>query len=240
MANLEKPIAGKRQTNALAGKKAAPSTQRYLDIAEIKEDVVIMKDGTVRAVLLVSSINFALKSEDEQDAIISHYVGFLNSIDFPLQIVIQSRKLNIDDYLARLQAQEVRQQNELLRSQIVDYRNFIKELVTLGQIMQKQFFVIVQYNPLSDLQKSFWKRVKESISPVLSMKLADERFQNRKKGLMTRVNNILGGLSGMGLNAVMLDTQGLIELYYRVYNPELLQTEKMPDIGSVNIAEDMT
>ena len=90
------------QSKKLAGSKPGASTQKYLDIAEIRDDVVVMKDGTLRAVLLASSINFALKSEEEQEALISAYAGFLNTLEFPLQVVIQSRKLNIDNYIERL------------------------------------------------------------------------------------------------------------------------------------------
>ena len=116
------------QFKKTAHKKGVP-VQHYLDIAEIKEDVVILKDGTLRAVLAVSSLNFALKSENEQNALISAYAQFLNSLDYPLQIVIQSRKLNIDEYLLRLRRAEKNQSNGLLKIQITDYLSFIKELV---------------------------------------------------------------------------------------------------------------
>jgi hypothetical protein len=127
------------KSKKLANKKVSISTQQYLDIAEIKNDSVALKDGTLRAVLLVSSINFALKSEDEQNASISAYVSFLNALDFPLQIVIQSRKLNIDVYLEQLAQRERMLSNELLRAQISDYREYVKELVELGEIMSKRF-----------------------------------------------------------------------------------------------------
>src|SRR3989344_107141 len=105
----------------LSNKKTSTSTQAYLDIAEIKDNAVILKDGSIRAVLLASSVNFALKSEDEQNAIIQGYISFLNSLDFPLQIVVQSRKLNIDQYLEDLKQKEQSQTNELLRTQISEY-----------------------------------------------------------------------------------------------------------------------
>ena len=124
-------------TNKLAGKKITSSTQQYLDIAEFREDTVIMRDGTLRAVLLVASINFALKSEDEQNAIIAAYVGFLNNLDFPLQIVIQSRELNIDNYLSFLKQKEKEQTNELLKIQTAEYLQYVGELISLGKIMNK-------------------------------------------------------------------------------------------------------
>src|SRR3990167_11360403 len=114
------------QKNQLAKPKPGQPTQRFLDIAEIREDVVVMKDGTLRAALMVSSINFALKSEDEQQAIIQGYMQFLNGLEHPLQIVVQSRRMNIDGYLERLKAQEDTIANELLKTQIRDYTSFIK------------------------------------------------------------------------------------------------------------------
>lgn len=228
------------QSKKLAGSKPGPATQRYLDISEIKEDVVIMKDGTLRAVLLVASINFALKSEDEQQAIIQAYVAFLNALEFPLQIVIQSRRLNVDGYLDRLRENEKNQTNELLRMQIADYRNFVKELVEIGQIMQKQFFVVVPYNPASDVKKSFMSRLQESFTPALSVKLAEEKFRQRKNDITSRVGHIQSALGSMGLKAVQLDTQSLIELYYRVYNPELLDTQKMTDAEKLRVSDEIT
>src|SRR3989338_10228561 len=109
------------KSKKLAGKKIQVSTQQYLDIAEIKEDTVVMNDGTLRAVLLVSSINFSLKSEEEQNAIVAAYIGFLNFLEFPLQIIIQSRQLDVDGYLERLKKIEKEQTNELLRLQTAEY-----------------------------------------------------------------------------------------------------------------------
>lgn len=225
------------QSKKLAGAKAGPATQRHLDIAEVKEDVVVMKDGTMRAVLLVASINFALKSEDEQNAIISQYVSFLNSLEFPLQIVVQSRRLNIDKYIERLKEGERAQANELLRIQIADYRAFVQELVSLGQIMQKQFFVVVPYNPASDKAKGFFARFQDSFMPALSVKLAEDRFRERKNSLQLRADHIIGNLSSMGLKAIQLDTQSLVELYYKVYNPELFDTEKMVDAEKLRVSD---
>ncbi|OGM00155.1 hypothetical protein A2480_03600 [Candidatus Uhrbacteria bacterium RIFOXYC2_FULL_47_19] len=225
------------QSKKLAGAKAGPSTKKFLDFNEVKEDVVVMKDGTLRAVLMVSSINFALKSEDEQNAIIQQYISFMNALESPIQIVVQSRRLNIEDYLERLKLSEREQKNDLLRMQITDYRAFVGELIDLGQIMQKQFFVVVPYNPMSDKRKNFWTQMTEVLTPALSVRLAEERFQQRKRDLMNRVNSTVANLSSMGLKAVMLNTQQLIELYYRAYNPELIDTEKLDDMENMRVAE---
>jgi hypothetical protein len=196
-----------------------------------------MKDGTLRAVLLVSSINFALKNEDEQNAIISSYVSFLNSLEYPLQVVVQSRKLYIKPYLDKLLAQERLQTNELLRAQIADYRSFVTELISLGEIMSKQFFVVVPYDPVSNHQKSFWARVSEVLNPATAVHLKGKKFEERKYDLDMRVRQIESGLGSMGLTVVRLDTQALIELYYSTYNPDIALTEHLPALTDLQVEE---
>ncbi len=225
------------QSKKLAGTKPGPPTQQYLDIAEIKDDTVVLKDGTLRAVLLASSINFALKSEDEQNAIISAYMSFLNSFDFPLQIVIQSRKLEIEAYLEKLKKMEKEQVNDLLRMQIGEYRQYVAELVQLGDIMSKKFYIVVPYNPLSDQKKGFISRFMELFSSAVIVRLERERFLKRKKVLMQRVQQIQMGLSSMGIKTAVLDTQSLIELYYNMYNPQTAEQEKMADLNKLRVEE---
>jgi type IV secretory pathway VirB4 component len=223
------------QSKKLAGSKPGVPTQRYLDIAEIKEDVVVLKDGTLRAVLLVSSINFSLKSVDEQNAIVQAYMQFLNGLEFPIQVVIQSRRMNIDDYLSKLKEAERTQANELLRRQISDYRDYVKQLVDLGEIMQKRFYVVVPLDPSTDKQKGFFARMSEILTPSVAIRLSEDRFRRNKDTLMLRVNQVLSGLQSMSLNAVMLDTQSLIELYYTVYNPELFESQRMTETGKLQL-----
>lgn len=223
--------------NNVVKPKIGPPTQRYLDIAEIREEVVIMKDGTLRAVMLVSSINFALKSEDEQQATVQGYMQFLNSLEHPIQVVIQSRRMNIDGYMAQLQKQEDTISNELLRSQIRDYMSFVRELVELGEIMQKQFFVIVPFDPGEDgdKRKGFISRLSSSLSPAKILKLNSKQFKERKDTLMQRLANVSSGLQSMGLQTAILDTQGLIELYYTCYNPQVLDTQKLTDLSKLQV-----
>lgn len=222
--------------NKLAKPKAGPSTQRYLDIAEIREDVVVMKDGTLRAVLMVSSINFALKSEDEQQATIQGYMQFLNSLDHPLQVVIQSRKMNVDNYINKLKQQEETISNELLKAQIRDYMSFVQELVELGEIMQKRFFAVVPLDPSeTGTGQSFMQRLQGALSPASIIKLNAKQFSDRRDKLLQRVSNVASGLESMGLQVAMLDTQGLIEIYYNAYNPELEDTQKLADIEKLQV-----
>lgn len=220
----------------ITNKKIA-STQEFLDIQEIRDDVIILKDGTLRAVLLVSSINFALKGEDEQNAIIQAYVSFLNNLEYYLQIVIQSRRLDIDRYLERLKNREKELTNELLRMQIADYRKYVNELLELGEIMSKKFFIIIPYNPLSDKKKNFFSRLLETFTAPKLIKLKTERFLHQRNELIKRVEIIIGSLNSMSLSAVLLDTQGLIELFYNTYNPETSQQEKLEDVGQLRIEE---
>lgn len=223
------------QSKKLAGAKPGAATQRFLDIAEIKEDVVILKDGTMRAVLICSSINFALKSEDEQQAIIQAYMRFLNALDFPIQILVQSRRLNIDPYLLKLKHLEQGQTNDLLRAQIAEYHTFVSELVSLGDIMSKRFYAVIPYDPLSNKRKSWFSRMKEIFTPVMTMRVKDERFKSRREDLFQRVNMVSNLLLGMGIKPTLVDTQGLIELYYTVYNPKLYDVQKMKPIGELQV-----
>ncbi|MBI2098944.1 hypothetical protein HYT45_00835 [Candidatus Uhrbacteria bacterium] len=225
------------QNPKIVSSRPTTATQRYLDISEIKDDAVILKDGSLRVVLICSSINFALKSEDEQNALISAYVGFLNSLDFPIQVVVQSRRLNIEDYIERLKAVEKQQKNELLRVQIADYRTFIAELVSLGQIMSKRFYAVVPYSPLGNKRKGFFARFSEALSPALSVKLREERFQEKKKDMMLRVNQVISGLASMSVQAVQLDSQGLIELYYNVYNPDIFESQPLAELGQLRVEQ---
>ena len=223
--------------NKLAGNKPKASTQQYLDIAEIRDNLVILRDGTVRATLLVSSINFALKGEDEQNALIQAYIGFLNSLDFPLQIVIQSRYLNIDRYLEKLNNLEKEQTNELLRMQIADYKDFLQELLDLGKIMTKKFYVVVPVMGLKKAKKKFWERLTESFQPAVSVTMSRKRFVRFQEEVGERVDFVSGSLGSMGMKALQLDTQSLIELYYNTYNPEIVDAQKLVDINKLRMED---
>lgn len=211
------------------------STQRYLKIADIKKDTVIMKDGTLRGILMVSSINFALKSEDEQEAIISGYVSFLNNLDFPIQVVVQSRELNIANYLQSMRKKANEQTNELLKNQTLQYVDYVGQLVSLGKIMNKHFYIVIPYNPISDKRKGFWQSLLEAFRPIDVINLKEERFIHLKKQLTERIDSVTNGLSSMGLNVALLDTQGLIELFYNAYNQETAANEPLDSVEKINI-----
>jgi hypothetical protein len=219
--------------------KSTPATQAYMTISSVRDDAVIMKDGTLRAVLLVSSINFALKSEDEQNAIISGYVSFLNSLDNQIQIVVQSRKLNLEAYLENIAKAEQSQSNDLLKLQTAEYRKYITELVELGDIMTKRFYVVVYYDPATNNKRGFWQRAGDVVSPTKMISLNQKEFSKRHKELFTKVDKIVSGLSSMGLRASILNTQSLIELYYNTYNPTLAQNQKIADVSKLKVEKEL-
>jgi len=221
--------------NKAVKNKISTSTQEYLDIAEIKDNTVIMKDGTLRCVLLVSSINFALKSEDEQNAVIDSYVRFLNNLNFTLQIVVQSRELDINNYLEYLQGKEKEQTNKLLKAQTGEYIDYIKELTSLGKIMNKRFYVVVPYDPSTDKHKSFFSSFKDAIRPASTIILKEKIFARYQEMLDRRVESVVSGLESMGVAVERLDTQGLIELYYKTYNPETAKNQSLADVKKLRV-----
>ena len=127
--------------------KPEHSTQEHLDIAEIHDEIVFLKDGSMRMIMMAGSINFALKSEKEQNAIIQRYQGFLNSLTFPIQILMQSRKLDLEKYLTKLEKRLMEETNELIQLQTSDYIAYVRKLITIANIMEKKFFIVIPFTP---------------------------------------------------------------------------------------------
>jgi hypothetical protein len=220
-----------------AKRSSIPSTQKYLNVSEVRDNTIVMDDGTLRSIVMVSSINFALKNEDEQNAIIGAYVSFLNNLGFPLELVIHSRELNIESYLNDLKAREKAQTNELLKAQTAEYIDYVAELVSLGKIMNKRFYVVISYNPMSDDKKGFMARVGEIFSPSSILKMKQDKFDRLKKELDRRVDSVVSGLASIGLNVVELDTQALIEMLYNIYNPEVSPNQPLKDVNTMRVAQ---
>ena len=195
------------------------STQKNLAISRFKDGVVILKNGGMRIVLMVSAVNFALKNQEEQNAIISGYQSFLNSLSFPLQIVIQSRKLDLTNYLKNLEQKTETQRSELLRAQMNSYIDFVRRLIGVANIMDKQFYVIVPYEPSPIKSSSVLDKVRGIFvkeSPGQTIKTAD--FEEAKKELQQRAGLVASGLGALGLRVIQLNTQELTELFYTSYN----------------------
>lgn len=212
----------------MAKKTHPPSTQKHLNIAQIRDSVVILKDGTLRSVCAVSAVNFALKSQKEQDALIYQFQSFINSLTTPIQVVVQSRQLELNSYLQDLSDRAQAQTNELLQFQMVDYIDFVSRLITLANIMEKRFYVVVPHNT-----------VKSGSSGLLDIFLggrkttphySQQQFEHYQGELLQLTNVVISGLASIGLRAVQLNTQELVEFYYSIYNPEEAVEEKLVDV----------
>lgn len=205
------------------------STQEYLEIAEIREGIVILRDGSMRIVLLASAINFALKSEKEQNALIFQYQNFLNSLTFPIQIVMQSRKIDLAPYLTKLEERLDLEENELLQIQINDYMQFINRLIKIANIMDKKFFVVIPFTPPGLQKRTLFDKILHP-SRLTVMEISETEFKSYKEELAERANIVLNGLSALGIRTATLDTQQVVELLYATYNPEEASKERLTQI----------
>ncbi|MDP3769424.1 MAG: hypothetical protein U1A25_03190 [Candidatus Sungbacteria bacterium] len=211
------------------------SAKKFLAIDTIREDVIVLKQGGLRVVLMCSSLNFALKSTDEQDAIIFQYQNFLNSLDFPVQFVINSRKLNISPYIDSLRSRQKDEDNELLKIQINEYIDFISSFVETTNIMSKTFYVVVPFTPSVFEKKGFGS----GLFNILSFKSAPTEsdagpFEEQKNQLWQRVDSVITGLRRFGIRSAPLNTEELIELFYGLYNPS--EFEKTANPGEIKQA----
>ncbi len=190
------------------------ATQDFVPIRDVRDDVVILKNGQMCKILLASSINFALKSRDEQQAILFQFQNFLNTLDFSLQIYVQSRRLNIEPYIATLKALEPIQYNDLMKVQLREYIEFIRTFTTEVDVMSKNFFVVVPYTPPKlDFKKSF--------TSILSQGKVIETntFEEQRLQLEQRQSVVEQGLNRIGVRTIPLKDDELVELFYHIYNP---------------------
>ncbi len=219
------------------GQNKGLSTLKYVDIKTIKDGVVVLNGGSLRAVLLVSSVNFDLKSSDEQMAIIGAYQNFLNSLDFPIQIVVSSRKLNIGPYTDILKEKAREQRNELLKIQIVEYREFITNLSEVTNIMSKYFYLVVPFAPVEDKNGGVLDKISKAMHPAENITEHEELFETYKNQLWQRVDHVAAALGGTGLHFTTLNTDELIELYYGMYNPSEYAHIEIKDITKSEVQQ---
>lgn len=205
-----------------AQKSKSAAAQEFLPIDSVRDGVVVLKGGQgLRAVLMVSALNFALKSEEEQDALVFQYENFLNSLDFPLQFVVQSRRLNIRPYLDVLAARQKEEGNELLKVQIGEYAEFVKSFVEMTSIVTKTFLAVVPFMPsVAERQRGLM----QSLTSIFGTKKAgpkesDGEFGQWKMQLQQRIDAVSVALRRLGLRVAQLNTEELIELFYGLYNP---------------------
>jgi type IV secretory pathway VirB4 component len=211
------------------------STQSTLLISEIKDGVVVMRDGSLRAVVLGSAINFDLMSTAEQESVEYSYQSFLNSLHFPVQIVIKSQKIDLTSYLEKLQGLRGEQSNDLLGALMDDYIANIKALVEEVNIMDKQFYVVVPYFPPSVISQNanLVTGVKAAFTPTPEITVSEEEFHKSKQELSQRIALVSSGMSQMGIRAIALGTQELVDLYYMWYNPEVAANQKLIDVAQL-------
>ena len=199
----------------MPNQKAA--TQNFVPIKDIRENVVIKRNGEMLMVVLASSVNFALKSLDEQRAILQQFQNFLNTIDFSLQIYVQSRKLNIEPYLEILEGLNKKQDNDLMRIQLQEYIGFITKFTGEYDVMSKSFFVVIPYSPTKlNVSKGFSKFLGGSGSSASN---TDQQFEEHRLQLEQRTAMVVQGLAGVGVRTMTLQKDDLVELYYHLYNP---------------------
>lgn len=205
------------------------STQQFVDIREVKKGVVHLKRGGIRRILAVSGVNFDLKSPKEQDQILHAFQGFLNTLDFSIQIFIHSRKVNVASYLQKMEERRLLETNELLKIQIADYIEFVRSFVADNPIITKTFFVVVPYDvpTLSGVSPRGFLGMFRKSSPA-SVE-TDQRVEHEKKifQLEQRVDEVMSGLAGMGIEAHPLEDEEITELFYNLYNPGLVEKKNL-------------
>ncbi len=216
--------------------KSNKSTQNTLLISEIQDGMVVMKDGSLRGVIMGSAINFDLMSAQEQESVEFAYQGFLNSLHFPIQIIIKSERIDINGYLEKLQGLRAEQPNELLGTLMDDYITNIKSLIEEVNIMDKRFYVVVPYFPPLIEQKkiSVIEGLKSAFTPTPNIVVSEEDFHKSKEEISARMSLVANGLSQLGVRAVSLGSQELVDLYYSWYNPDVAANQKLIDASQLS------
>lgn len=212
------------------------STQRYLPFSQIRENIIIMKDDSARLVMKCSAINFLLKNIDEQDSIIISFQRFLNSLDSPIQILVRSKKLDIDSYLNNLNDKAIKQKNPLLQNQTYEYIEYLRKLIEVAQIMKKEFYIIIPFDEsenksvkddsLAWVFKTFWQSI-NWWQDLLKLKSQIRNFNKMKKWLIARSNAIKTWLENVWLKADILEKKELVSFLTEYYNPSLDSLVKM-------------
>lgn len=216
------------------------STQNSLQIAEIRDGIVIMNDGSFRSVVMVKSINFDLMSTQEQEAVEYSYQGFLNSLYFPIQIFIRTQKVDLQPYIDRLDKIRTEHDNMLLAMLMEDYINYIDQLSEQTNIMDKKFYIVVPFFPVDDIQKALTqsKNFFTGLVELFNTKekhvvINEDDLEKAKTELRNRVQSVLGGLLQCNIQGLPLDTQELIELYYDTYNPDTATRQQLKNFDDL-------
>lgn len=209
----------------------ANNSQQFVPIKEIKDGIIVLKDDSIRAVLMASSINLGLKSQEEQEAVLMQFQNFLNGLDFSTQIVIQSRKRNIRPYISKLEERMKLQQEPLLKIQTREYIEFIKSFMEINDIMTKHFFVVVPYDPaiINTSSGDVLGKIFSSSSKKQNVEL--QEFEEKRTQLEQRITIVQEGLKRVGIRTLLLKTPQVVELFFKTFNPgEGEGSDKFEDI----------
>jgi len=202
---------------------SSSATQEFVPIKEVRDGIVLLKDGGMRALLLCSSLNFSLKSEEERGAILLQFQDFLNSLDFSIEMVVQSRKLDIRPYIALLEGQEKIQTNNLMKIQVREYIEFVKNFTENTNIMTKNFFVVVPYSPAiinpSQTGRNIAERFGFGTKDKKKVNTTEANFDESRSQLEERLSVVEQGLLRSGIRVARLGTEEVIELFYKAFNP---------------------
>lgn len=208
-------------------KSSSSATQQFVEIAEVKDGVIVLKNGGLRMLIQAHSINFALKSTEEQTAIISQFQDFLNSLDFSIQVFINSRKLDIEPYLTFLNLASQEQKNELLKIQIQEYIDFIRAMVNSQNIMSKRFIVVVSYE-------------RTLIGTASTNKINSSNlnsFTRDRNQLLQRVDHVMLGLRRLGIKSELFDGESALNLFAQLYHPSIqIKDMTLPTQGLTNFS----
>jgi hypothetical protein len=224
--NLKNPTPNKNKNVA--------SSLNFLQVAEIRDSVLVLRESQMRCILAVSSTNFALKSQQEQEMIIGTFQGILNSIDFPIQIVVQNRRVNLDSYIEKLKHLQDTQTNDLLRVKMQEYIEYIQNIIKEANIMEKNFYIVAGYDPIS-IKEGIFGSFLRSLNPARIVKQKQEDFLKNRKMIMTRVDEIASKMGGLDLKVSLLNTEQLIALMYNCYNPDTTDSIRLRDISSIDV-----
>jgi type IV secretory pathway VirB4 component len=234
-------VPGQPQPGAVMPRKTNPnSTQNMLQIAEIRDGIVIMNDGSFRSVVMVKSINFDLMSPQEQESVEYAYQGFLNSLYFPIQIFIRSQRIDLQPYIERLDRIRAEHDNMLLALLMDDYVGYIEQLAQQTNLMDKRFYLVIPYFPVVDPQKAITqsKNFFTGFAQLFNTRedhvvINEQDLEKAKAELRNRVQSVLGGLMQCGIQGLPLDTQELIELYYDSYNPDTATRQQLKNFNDM-------
>ena len=212
--------------------KEITNSQSLLSVSEVRDGILVLKNSALRTILKVSGMNLDLKSEEEQNSTIQSWRNLLNNLDFSLEIIVHSRRLNIEPYINLLKEKVNKEYNELLRAQGEDYINFITEFVNLQKTMEKTFYAVVPYDPVilqtSSLMPQIFSGIKEILKvsrEITSIQINEEEFYRSQQQLLIRRENLIANFYNLGLEATPLNTQEIIDLLFNLYNPEIFEKE---------------